>query len=102
MLFRSVIVVQNSGKHVSGIDLETGKRFIENFNDLMQVKKLCRSQDAVSAVLVADEGNTIQVMDPDTYESITIKRPEFLSAEPGNEIKIVKTTKGIFVVPDNM
>ncbi len=97
-----VIVVQNSGKHVSGIDLETGKRFIENFNDLMQVKKLCRSQDAVSAVLVADEGNTIQVMDPDTYESITIKRPEFLSAEPGNEIKIVKTTKGIFVVPDNM
>jgi len=27
----------------------------------------------VSAVLVADEGKTIQVMDPDTYESVTIK-----------------------------
>ncbi len=97
-----VIEVQTCGKHVSGIDLETGKRFIENFNDLMKVKKLCRSMDAVPAVLVADEGKTIQVMDPDTYESVTIKRPEFLGAEPGNEIKIVKTSKGIFVVPEKI
>lgn len=94
-----VIEVQNCGKHVSGIELETGKRFMENFNDLMDVKKLGRRQDAVPAILVADEGNTIQVMDPETYESVTIKRPEFLSAEPGNEVNIVKTLKGIFVVP---
>jgi len=94
-----VIEVQNCGKHVSGIDLETGKRFMENFNDLMDVKKLSRKQDAVPAVLVADEKKTIQVLDPETYETITIKRPEFLSAEAGNEVKIVKTTKGIFVVP---
>lgn len=94
-----IIEVQSCGKHVSGIDLETGRRFIENFNDLMEVKKLSRREDAVSAVLVADEGKTIQVMDPETYETVTIKRPEFLSAEPGNEIKIVKTAKGIYVVP---
>jgi nonsense-mediated mRNA decay protein 3 len=94
-----VIEVQSCGKHVSGIDLETGRRFIENFNDLMNIKKLGRKQDAVSSVLISDDGKTIQVMHPDTYETVTIKRPEFLSAEPGNEIKIVKTTKGIFVVP---
>ncbi|MCZ7392181.1 MAG: 60S ribosomal export protein NMD3 [Candidatus Methanoperedens sp.] len=94
-----VIEVQSCGKHVSGIDLETGRRFIENFNDLLQVRKLSRRQDAVSAVLIADEGKTIQVMDPDTYETVTLKRPEFLSTEPGNEIKIVKTAKGIYVVP---
>jgi nonsense-mediated mRNA decay protein 3 len=94
-----VIEVQSCGKHVSGIDLETGKRFIENFNYLIDIKKLCRRQDAVSAVLIADEGKTIQVMDPDTFETVTIKRPEFLGAEPGNEIRIVKTAKGIFVVP---
>ncbi len=94
-----VIEVQSCGKHVSGTDLETGRRFIENFNDLLQVKKLSRRLDAVSAVLVADEGKTIQVMDPETFETVTLKRPEFLSAEPGNEIKIVKTAKGIYVVP---
>jgi len=94
-----VIEVQNCGKHVSGIDLETGKRFMENFNDLMDVKKLGRRKDAVPAVLVADEGRTIQVMDPETYDSVTIKKPDFLSAEPGNEINIIKTAKGIFVVP---
>lgn len=94
-----VIEVQSCGKHVSGTDLDTGRRFIENFNDLLQVKKLSRRLDAVSAVLVADEGKTIQVMDPETFETVTLKRPEFLSAEPGNEIKIVKTAKGIYVVP---
>ena len=94
-----IIEVQSCGKHVSGIDLETGRRFIENFNDLMEVKKLCRRDDAVSAVLVADEGKTIQVMDPETYETVTIRRPEFLGAGAGEEIKVVKTAKGIFVVP---
>lgn len=94
-----VIEVQNCGKHVSGIDLETGKRFMENFNDLIDVKKLGRKQDAVPAVLVADEERSIQVLDPETYETITIKRPEFLSVKQGNEIKIVKTEKGIFMVP---
>ncbi len=94
-----VIEVQSCGKHVSGIDLETGRRFIENFNSLLQVKKLGRRQDAFSAVLVSDEGKTIQVMDPETYETVTIKRPEFLGVEPGNEIRVVKTTKGIYVLP---
>jgi len=85
--------------NISGIDLETGKRFMENFNDLMDVKKVSRRDDSVSAVLVADEGKTIHVLDPHTYETVTVKRPEFLSVEPGNEIKIVKTEKGIFVLP---
>jgi nonsense-mediated mRNA decay protein 3 len=94
-----VIEVQGCGKHVSGIELETGKRFMENFSDLMDVKKLSRRNDAESTVLVADEGRTIQVLDPHTYETVTVKRPEFLSVEQGNDIKIVKTEKGIFVLP---
>jgi len=95
----TVIEVQSCGKHVSGIELVSGKRYIENFDNLMGVKKLSRRSDAVLAILIADEGKTIQMMDPDTYETVTIKRPEFLKAEPGNEIKVVKTSKGMFVVP---
>ena len=94
-----VIEVKNCGKHINGIDLETGKRFVENYSDLMEVKKLGSIRDVVPAVLVADEGSTIQVMDPDTYESVTIRRPEFLGVEPGNEVKIIKTMKRIYVVP---
>jgi nonsense-mediated mRNA decay protein 3 len=95
----TVIQVQSSGKHVNGIDLETGRRFIENFNDLMDITRLGRKEDAVAAVFVAEEGKTIQVMDPETFETVTIKRPDFMSSEPGNEIKIIKTMKGIFVLP---
>ncbi len=94
-----VIEVKSSGRHISGIDLETGKRFVENFNDIIEIKKLGSSKDAVPALLVADEGKTIQVMDPDTFESITIKKPEFLGAEPGNEIQIIKTEKGFYLLP---
>lgn len=94
-----VIEVQGCGKHVSGIDIETGKRFLENFNDILEIRKIGKKEDAVTAVLVSDEGNTIQVLDPETYDSIVLKRPEFLSAEPGSEIKVIKTSKGLFVVP---
>lgn len=94
-----VIAVQNCGKHISGIDIETGKKFIENYNDLMDVKKLGRKNDAVPAVLVSDEGRTIQILDPETYESITIKKPGFLNADPGSEIMIIRTERGIFAVP---
>jgi len=94
-----VIEVQGCGKHVRGIDLETGRSFMETFNYLLEVKKLGRRQDAVSAVLVAVEKKTIQVLDPETYETVTIKRPEFLSAKPGDEVKIVKTARGIYVLP---
>jgi len=48
-------------KALSGIDLETGKRFLENFNNLMDVKKLGRREDAVSLCWY-DEGRTIQVL----------------------------------------
>ena len=94
-----VIEIQSCGKHVSGIDIETGKRFIENFENLLEVKKLCRREDAVPAVLVSDEGKTIQVMDPETYQTVTIKKPQFLSAEPGNEIKVIKTGSILYVLP---
>ncbi|MCE8424163.1 MAG: NMD protein affecting ribosome stability and mRNA decay [Candidatus Methanoperedens sp.] len=94
-----VIEVQSCGKHISGIDIETGKRFIENFNDILEMRHVGKRDNAVNAVLVSDEGKTIQVLDPETYETIVLKRPEFLSAEPGNEIKVIKTSRGLFVLP---
>lgn len=94
-----VVEVQNCGKYISGIEIDTGKKFIENFNDMIEVKKLARRKDAVPAVLISDEGKTIQVLDPETYESVTLKKPGFLTADPGSEILIIRTVKGIFTVP---
>ncbi len=93
-----IIEVQSCGKHLSGIDLETGRRFIEKFKDLTEIKKMGKKQDAVKAVIVADEKKTVLILDPDTYETVTLKRPEFLMQEPGDEICIIKTQKGIFAV----
>ncbi|MCX9014352.1 MAG: NMD3-related protein [Candidatus Methanoperedens sp.] len=95
----SVIEVQNYGKHLRGTDLETGKKFMEASDRIGKIAKLGSLNDAVSSVLVMYEGNTIQVLDPETYESVTIRKPEFLDVEAGNEIRIIKTKKGIFVLP---
>jgi len=94
-----VIVVQKYGKHVRGIDLETGKKIVEPTDRVGKIIKLGSVDDAVSTVLVTYEGKTIQVLDPETYESVTIRKPEFLNVEAGDEINIIKTGKGIFVLP---
>lgn len=94
-----VIEVQIFGKHVRGIDLETGKKIMEPADRIGDIIKLGSASDAVLTVLVTDEGSTIQVLDPETYESVTIKKPEYLSDKAGSEINIIKTKKGIFVLP---
>lgn len=95
----TVIKVQNFGKHLRGIDLETGKKITEPADRIGKIIKLGSVNDAVSSVLVADEGDTVQVLDPETYESITIRKPEFLDVKAGNDINVVKTEKGIFILP---
>lgn len=93
-----VIEVISLKKYIKGIDLHTGKRFVERYAHL-HAKKLGRKKDAVYTVLVSDEGNTIQVLDPYTYETVTVKKPGFIKAKAGEQIKVIKTEKGLYVLP---
>ncbi len=94
-----VVEVISLKKHIKGVDLDTGKRFVEKYDHLMHAKKLGSRGDAISAVLVSDEGNTIQVLDPYTYETVTLKKPGFIKAKAGEQIKVIKTKKGLYVLP---
>ena len=55
--------------------------------------------DAVTAVLVAIEADMVQVLDPETYETVLLKKPAFLHADAGSDVCVIKTAEGLFLLP---
>ena len=55
-------------------------------------------RDTVLTVLVSIEDNAILVLDPETYETVAIKKPMSFNAEAGSEIPVLKTSYGIFAL----
>lgn len=92
------IQIRSSGKKVNGISLEDGSRFISTPEELKGAEKLANIEDAVLTVLVSIEENAILVLDPETYETVAIKKPVLFNAEAGSEIPVLKTAYGIFAL----
>lgn len=93
-----IIQIRSSGKKVHGISLEDGSRFIATPEELKGAEKISNIGDAVLTVLVSIEENAILVLDPETYETVAIKKPMFFNAEAGSEIPVLKTEYGIFAL----
>jgi nonsense-mediated mRNA decay protein 3 len=93
-----IIQIRSSGKKVNGISLEDGLRFISNPEELKGAEKIANLEDAVLTVLVSIEENAILVLDPETYETVAIKKPMSFNAEAGSEIPVLKTAYGIFAL----
>jgi len=93
-----VIQIKSSGKKVNGISLEDGSRFISTPEELKGAEKVANIGDAVLTVLVSIEENAILVLDPETYETVAIKKPMSFNAEAGSEIPVLKTPYGIFAL----
>ncbi|ATZ61649.2 MAG: NMD3-related protein [Methanosarcinales archaeon Met12] len=95
----SVIQITDSRKKVIGIDLMTGARFISDAKKLKGVKLLCHESDAEATILTMVQDDEIQILDPDSYKPMTLPRPPFLTAESGDDVLVVKTEKGMFILP---
>lgn len=95
-----VIDITGMGKRVVGTNLKMGAQFTSGMDDLGGAELLCHRSDAQTTVLTMVQDYEVQVLDPDSYEPIILPRPAFLKAESGAEISVVKTRKGMFVLPD--
>jgi len=93
-----IIQIRSSGKKVNGISLEDGSRFISTPEELKGAEKIGNMKDVVLTVLVSIEDSAILVLDPETYETVAIKKPMSLNAEAGSEIPVLKTSYGIFAL----
>ncbi|MGP8320593.1 MAG: 60S ribosomal export protein NMD3 [Methanosarcinaceae archaeon] len=94
-----IIMIKSSGKRIIGIDLSTGSRFTATANEIKGATRITSKGDAVMTVLVALEDDAIMVLDPDTYKTVTIKKPVAFTAQAGSEIPVIKTDYGLFALP---
>jgi nonsense-mediated mRNA decay protein 3 len=92
-----VVLIEKLGKRIMGVDLATGQP--TSAMEDVKLEKITDRSKAVQTVLVSGDTSSVQILDPETYESITVKRPAFLKKEPGEEVWVVKTPEGVFLLP---
>ena len=92
-----VIEVTHQDKQIHGTDLSDGGK--ASFDAAVPPVRLGSRADAVTAVLVAIEKDAVQVLDPETYETVLLKKPAFLHAEAGSDVCVIKTADGLFLLP---
>ncbi|WP_230375717.1 60S ribosomal export protein NMD3 [Methanolobus vulcani] len=95
-----IIEIRKFSKNVTGMDVETGARFTATPDDVQGATLITKRKDLPKTMLVAIENEDLMVLDPDTYETVTVKKPVMFSAEPGTEIPVVKTEKGLLAIAD--
>jgi nonsense-mediated mRNA decay protein 3 len=84
----------------NAVDLETGHRTALNAEELRTAELVGTRRDAKRTVLVAIDADEVHLLDPETYVTLTIKKPPYVSKEDeGKEVKVVKTQEGIFILP---
>jgi NMD protein affecting ribosome stability and mRNA decay len=93
-----VIEIKNCGKRVTGINLMNSSNFFIDGEHFKNAKFLGNISNALNAVLIAIEENGIQILDPETFETVTIQKPISFNALSGSEIKVFKTEYGIFAL----
>lgn len=84
----------------NAVDLETGQRAILKREDLGRAKLIGARANAKTTVVAAIEADEVHVIDPETYVSLAIKRPQYTrKKDEGKEVKVVKTSDGLLLLP---
>jgi len=94
----ALLVTDNSGV-LKGVDLRTGSRRSVSDADT-EPERLGSARDAEPATLVTVSDDEVQILDPSTYETVTVRRPSFLAASQGEEVEVLSTSEGVFPVPN--
>jgi len=80
------------------IDLRTWQPTPMTTRELEGARMLGGPDMERSAVLILESELEVQLMDPDTYETVTLKKPAGFR-KVGDTVPVVKTESGIFLLP---
>lgn len=96
------VLVEHSDTDVTGVDLEAGGDVTVKKNRLGKAELLGRRDDARKTFLTMKGEDEVQILDPDNYNPVNIRKPSFLNAPEGSEINVIKTKKGVFILPGEL
>jgi nonsense-mediated mRNA decay protein 3 len=96
------VLVERSGTDLTGIDLESGSDVTIKKHRLDGAELLGRQDEARKTVLTMCGEDEAQLLDPDDFSPINIRKPAFLNAPDGSEINVIKTRKGVFILPKEL
>ncbi len=93
------LLVESNDDLLRGTSLKTGRR--ESYSDaaVEDASKLASASDAVDTTVVSQGDGEIQVLDPETYETVTLTRPDYVSPD-SDEVPAVSTSHGVYLVPE--
>ena len=96
------VLVRSIQGNLKGVRLATGDRYEASFEagEAPDAERLGFFDDGEPATLVAvEDENAVQVLDPDTFQSVTIPRPSYLDTD-AEEVPVLKSHAGLHVLPD--
>ena len=96
------VLVTSAHGNLKGLRLATGERYEADFEEGIapDARKLGERSDAEATTLVAvEDAHAVQVLDPDTFESKTIPRPDYLDPD-AESVPVLKHREGLHVLPE--
>lgn len=85
---------------VHGIDLSTGEERAVKLKETGECFLVRSKAEIRRAVVVMDSKDELQVLDPETMSTVDVKKPAGFSRK-GEQIRLVKTKLGAFVLSDS-
>lgn len=97
------VLVTSAHGNLKGVRVETGERYEAGFEEGLapDARKLGDRGDAAETTLVAvEDERAVQVLDPETYESKTVPRPDYLDPD-ADAVPVLKHREGLHVLPED-
>ena len=95
-----VYEICSATSRTNAVDLESGQSAALDAEDLRNAQLLGARSEAKQTVLVSIDADEAHLLDPETYATLTIKRPPYVCKDDqGKEIQVVKTQEGVFILP---
>ncbi|WP_135664433.1 60S ribosomal export protein NMD3 [Halorhabdus rudnickae] len=95
------VLVRSVQGNLKGTRLSTGAAYEASFEDgdAPEARRLGDREDGVETTLVAiEDDHAVQVLDPETYETKSIPRPDYLDTE-AEVVPVLKSRAGLHVLP---
>lgn len=96
------VLVRSVRGNLKGIRLTTGERYEASFEDgdAPEATRLGWREDAQETTVVAiEDEHAVQVLDPETYETVTISRPSYLDPD-AQTVSVLRSRAGLHILPE--